>query len=378
VKIAIKKDKNSTPEEKVKILYVCERPYNLFRTLLKAVKCFDDNDKPDILITNYTKGMCDMCNELINSKMFDNVYYFDGYKFKTFIRSIKGMNRFAVEKISDIKDHIISFFYLIGGFFNYIKAQQMAKKITLPEGLDLDKYDEISINDLTSTINFYLYRRKNKNLIYVEHGKNALSGKYLKVLNLHKILTKLRIIPGIRGSNQYVKAIEVSKNKNLISDTKGKEIRELSIDKLVNDLTTEQGEFIYQLYAKSYNFNFPETSIIDMFMTTPIDGETSDNIYISVCEEVIKEFMSGSDIILIKPHPDDRTNYTPIINKNKRCTIIPPYISAEIFTLSTSIKIRKLINIDSSASGYFKSVDEDITLGYKYLYEKGFSYTDNP
>ena len=358
----------------MKILYVCEKPYNLYRTLAKAV---NSNDEQDILLTETTKGMEFMFEELKKSKLFGNVYFFDGYRHSIFHPNVKGIDQFTVERISDIKDHIITFFRMFIAFFDYLKSQRKAKKITLPEGLDIEVYDEIHITDCTSTINFFLYHRKQKNLVYVEHGKNALSGNYFKILDLLIILTKLRIIHGIRGSNRYIKAIEVSDKSNLISDTKGKEIRELSIDKLIGDLSLEQGESIYQLYAKTYNFNFPAESTIDMFMTTRISGELRDEIHVALCEEVIGDFMPDADIIVIKPHPADITDYTPITLKDKRCVIIPPYVSAEVFTLSTSLKIRKLINIDSSAVN-FKSVDENITLGYKYLKEKGLSYTDDP
>jgi len=317
-------------------------------------------------------------DELKKSNLFGNVYFYDGFKHKTFTRNIKGINRFVVEKISDIKDHIVNFFHIFIGFFDYLRSQRKAKKITLPQGLDVDIYDEIHITDCTSTINFYLYHKKRKNLVYVEHAKNSLSGKYFRILDYLIILAKLRIIHGIRGSNRYIKAIEVSENKNLSKDTKGKEIRELSIDKLVGDLSAEQGEFIYQIYAKAYKFNFSKESVIDIFMTTTIDGEKREEVHVSLCEEVIKDYMQGADIIVIKPHPSDHTDYSPLTLIDNRCVIIPPCVSAEIFALSTSIKIRKLINVDTSASGYFKSVEEDITLGYKYLKEKGLAYTDDP
>jgi len=359
----------------LKILYVCEWPYNLFRALIKAI---NSENEQDILITEYIEGMSCICEELKKSKLFGNVYFFDGCKYKIYRRNVKGINKFKVENITDIKDHSINLFYMVIAFFNYLKTQRTAKKITLPEGLDIEKYDEIHITDCTSTINFFLYHRKQKNIIYVEHGKNALAGKYLKILNVLRYLAKLRIIHGIRGSNRYIKAIEVSENKNLISDTKGKEIRELSIDKLVGDLSSEQGEFIYQIYAKAYNFNFDESLIVDMFLTTAIDGETRDAVHLAVCENVMAEYMSDADIIVIKPHPVDKTDYTPLIGKDKRCVIIPPCVSAEVFTLSTSLKVRKLINIDSSAAGYLQTIEENITLGYKYLKDKGFSYTDNP
>jgi len=352
----------------MKILYVCERPYNLYRTLLKAV---NSDEKQDILITETTEGMGTMYNELKNSNLFNNVFYYNEYRHNEFTYILKTRNTLAVKKVSDIKYVFFAIFYMIRGFFDYLTSQRKAKKITLPEGLDIETYDEIHITDSTTIINFYLYHRKSKNLIYVEHAKNSLSGEYTKLLNVLVILAKLRIIHGIRGSNRYIKAIEVNENKNLTSDTKGKEIREVPFDNLVSDLTTQQGEFIYQLYAKSYKFDFQETSVVDMFLTTTINGENRKGVHFALCEEVIAEFMSDADSIIIKPHPKDMEDYTSLIEKDKRCIIIPSCVSAEIFTQSTSLKIRKLIHIDSSSADCFKSTKEIITLGYDYIFEKG-------
>jgi len=356
----------------MKIIYICERPYNLLRALLKAV---NSTEKPDILITENIKGMEVMCDELKSSKLFNNVYFYDGYRHNTFSHNLKIKKTLAIRKLSDVKYVFSAIYHIIKGFFDYLKSQRISKKITLPEGLILEDYDEIHMTDCTSAVNFYLYHKKYNNLIFVEHGKNALSGEYTKLLDFLKILVKLRIIHGIRGSNRHIKAIEVSENENLTKDTKGKEIREIPFDKLVDDLSAEQGEFIYQLYAKSYKFIFPEASIVDIFLTTTIDGENSKEVHLSLCEVVISDFMSDADVIVIKPHPIDITDYTPITLKDKRCVIMEPCVPAEIFTLSTSVKINTMVHIDSSAEGCYKNINKKITLGYGYLEHKGL-YTD--
>ena len=348
----------------MKIVYVCERSYNLYRTLLKAV---NSSDEIDLVITDNVKGMELMYDELRNSGLFNNVYYFNDLTHKTFVHPLKEEATFSIKRFSDIFSVLKSFFLIIIAFFEYLKSQKKAKYITLPEGLNFDKYDEIYITDCTSILNFYLYHKEYKNLIYVEHAKDALRGKYPAITNILGVFVKLRLIYGIRGSCRHIKAIEVNENRGLVSETKNKKIREVPLSSLLTDVTFEQGEFIYQIYAKSYGLNFPRNSTVDMFLTTPIRAETRERVHVHVCKEVIREYMSDSEYIIIKPHPFDKTDYSEILEIYPNVVITPSCFSAEVFALSSSLRIRKLINIDSSAVDAFNSVDEVVTVGYEFV-----------
>ena len=347
----------------MKIVYICERPYNLFRTLLKAV---NSDDEMDIVISNNIRSMDLIVDELSSCGLFNNVFYFNDLRHKQFSHPLKTYKSKSTNKLKSIKRAIVSAFHVVVGFFDYLKSQRKAKHIKLPKGLDFEDYDEIHITDCTSILNFYLYHKKYENLVYVEHAKDALSGNYAKITDFLQIFVKLRIIYGIRGSCRYIKAIEVNKNENLISDTKNKEIREVPLHSLLQNLSIEQKEFIYQLYAKSYNLNFPNNSIIDVFLTTQIDGESDSRVYVYLCNEVIAQFMADSDYIILKPHPNDNTDYSCILEKYPDVVLVPSCFSAEVFSFSSSLKIRKLINIDTSATSVFNSVEEVITLGPEF------------
>jgi len=352
----------------MKIVYICERPYNLYRTLLKAV---NSDDEMDLVISDNTEGMGLMCDDLRKSGLFNNVFFFNELKHKRFSHPLRNVDTFSVKKTSDIKTNIVSLFQIIKSFFDYLKSQRKAKHIRLPEGLDFNKYNEIHMTDCTSILNFYLYHKKFNNLVYVEHAKDALKDtygeKYPKITDFLSIFVKLRVIYGIRGSCRYIKTIEVNENKDLIKDTEGKEIREIPLDKLVSALSPEQEEFIYQIYAKSYNLNYPCDAIIDIYLTTSHVRGIESNMYFHMCKEIIKDFMSDADFIIIKPHPSDWIDYSEIPVLYKNAVVLPACFSVEIFALSSTLKIRKLINISTSAVEVFKSVEKIINIDDKFI-----------
>jgi hypothetical protein len=346
----------------MRIVYICERPYNLYRTLLKAV---NSDDEMDLVISNNIIGMELMCEELRKSGLFRNVFYFNDLKHKTFSHTINEQAPFAVKSFADFKRVSVSVFYMIAGLFDYFASQRRSRKITLPDGLDFDVYDEIHITDCTSMLNFYVYRKKYNNIVYVEHSKNGIKGTPSILGHFLYVLVKLRLIYGIRGSCRYISAVEVNDGVGLTWEAKGKEIREVPIAKLLDDASLDKREFIYQIYAKSYSLDFPKDSVIDVFLTTYLIDELETSV--RLCEEVVRQHMSDAEHIVIKPHPSAKADYSGIPSIFPNAVVLPSSFSAEVFALSSSLRIRKLINIDTSSLDAFKSVEEILTLGHDFV-----------
>jgi hypothetical protein len=329
------------------------------------LKAVNSDDEIDLVITENVKGMELMCDELRGSGLFNNVFFFDALKHKTFSHFFNWDNPFSVKSFADFIKVIVSVFYMIGGLFDYFVSQRRARKITLPEGLDFDVYDEIHITDCTSILNFYLYGKKYDNIVYVEHSKDGLQGQPPILANFLYVLVKLRLVYGIRGSCRYISAIEVNENYDLTWETKNKVIREIPIASLLDKVSLENREFIYQIYAKSYNFNFPSDSIIDVYLTTFLVDELETSV--PLCKEVVRQHMSDADYIVIKPHPSGKADYSDIPKLYPNAVVLPSSFSAEVFALSSTLRIRKLINIDTSIIEVFRSVEEVLTLGHEFV-----------
>lgn len=364
---ALKAD-NKKQEINMRYLHICEKPYNLYRTILKVI---NSNDENDILLTNNSEGMKEMFEEISKSGIFRNSYYYDEQKHDTFTHVLKTQGTFSIKKVSDIGLTIVSIYKMVKGFITYIKSQYRAKYVKLPKGINLCDYDEIYITDCTSIVNFYLYRKKLNNLVYVEHAKNALSGKYPKITNLLNVLVKMRIIYGIRGSCRYIRAIEVSSDKDLVVETKGKEIRVIPVDNLVNNLSHEQREQIFSIYATAYNLKFYDDVVFDMFLTTTIHGRNNEYSYFQLSKQIIKDYLYDAEMIILKPHPLDKIDYSILLSEYSNIVILPSYFSVEILTFNPKLKIRKLVSIDSTANNSFSDVKENIMVGYEYINKYG-------
>jgi len=334
------------------------------------MRAINSKDEMDIVLVEDIDGMGIMYNELAKCGLFNNVYFFDDVYYRLF-NSYIGFSKFYNIKNNSkyIKNIVWHVFVMFKKLFEYIKLQHKSKKINLPEKINLYKYDEIYINDCTSTLNFYLYNKKFKNLIHVEHAQKIMEPMTIIIILL-KLLEKLHITYGLRGTCRFIKALEVS-DKNNINPyvNKRKEIRIMSNEELLNNLLIKQREYIYKLYAKAYKFDFLDNLNINVYLTSNLDEiynnkKNQNAICLSLCENIINEFKDNVDLFIIKPHPRDLTDYS---NIHENVLIIPSCVSAEVFALNKSLKINKLICINTSSSNAFLSVKEKRILGIEYV-----------
>jgi|GEM_PF-2893964 len=346
----------------MKKLFICERPYPLYRTLLKSI--VPDGEKADMIISNHVEGMDKLYEPLKSSGIFENVFYYDDRLYNEFASDRDAENFMLVNRW--IKGYVV----LFKKFLSYLKLQKHAKNIQLPDGLDFSRYDEIYVNDATSTLTFHLFSRKIP-VIWVEHAIDAFRVKQVKKYNqvfyLLKVLDKLNICYALRGCSKYVSAVEVNDKSKLPQYLKGKKIREVSLKGLRLQLSPEQGEKIFRVFCQAFDIDVSQHKIIDILLTDPLyisgytDNEKEQQMRF---KQIIDKEMEGADLILIKPHPRDGTDYTNLVDN---AIIIPPCVSAEIFALSNSLRFRKAVTINSSTLLSITNAQENIRLGLEYL-----------
>jgi len=344
-------------------LFICERPYPLYRTLLRAI---DSDDQIDIVLGNQVDGMEQMYNELVESEIFGNVYFFDDATYKEFVKLTimehqqKPQNMFL--KLKKL------YLPMIRKFFSYLKLQQKAKYIKFPENLDFDSYDDIYVNDCTSSLNFYLYHKK-KEVICVEHARNVfiIFNTSEVFSNVLEFLDRLHISYALRGACRYNKAVEVSENsKDIYKPLQKKKIIELPLEDLVGKLSDTQKERIFELYRKAYGIPGVESKVVDVVITQPltVDGYVKNmEKQIEVYQKIIDSYSQDSDLILVKPHPRDFADYAKL---NGNIKIVHPCVSSEILAISQSLKIRNAITISSTSVGAFSSAENTVVLTKDY------------
>jgi len=327
-----------------KRLFICERPYPLYRTL---IKCISDSQDNDILVSNHVEGMEKMYPILKDANIFKHVFFFDDVMYRKF---------YSYGKVYEFNQFPNGIFILLKKLKMYIELQNKAKNITLPKGLEIEQYDEIYVNDATSTVMFYLCSRKKK-FIWVEHAKNAFQDKLSFALRIcyriMPILEKLGIVYALQGTSKWVEAIEVNNACNLIPLIRKKKIREVNIDKLLENISETDKNYIFELYCKAYHVVLDKTIPFYIIMTSPlfIDGLVcSRKEQIKVYRNLIKREIGTYANVLIKPHPRDDIDYKKAIPE---AIIIEKSLSAEIFNLATDLQLEGVYGIRTSTINAF-------------------------
>lgn len=95
----------------MKILYVCEYPYVLYKVLIKAA--LNKEDIMDIIITNRIEEMLNIVENIKKSRLFRNVYIFDlkSLKLKYDMQLYKRQKNVIKQRIYELK--ICKYFYHI-------------------------------------------------------------------------------------------------------------------------------------------------------------------------------------------------------------------------------------------------------------------------
>lgn len=329
-----------------KRLFICERPYPLYRTL---VKCVDDDQHNDIFVSNHVEGMEKMYTVLKDTTIFENVFFYDDDMYRKF---------YAYGSVREFSKFPRGICILLKKLQLYIKLQKEAKDIILPKGLNIDNYDEIYVNDATSTIMFYLCHKKKK-FIWVEHAKNVFQLKLGLVLricySIMPALEKFGIVYSLHGTSKWVEAIEVNNNQNLIPLIRKKKIREVDIDKILENMSSEDKNYIFELYCKAYNVVLDKTKPFYIILTAPLflDGLVcSEEEQIQVYKNLIGRKIGTYENVLIKPHPRDKIDYKKYMPD---VVIGEGSMSAEVFNLATGMQLEGVYGIKTSTVAAFSN-----------------------
>lgn len=333
----------------IKRLFICERPYPLYRTLIKTI---NDSQYNDIYIANHVEGMEKMYPILKDANIFQNVFFYDDVMYRQFYSygSVREYNKFPSGIIM-----------LINKLIMYVKLQKQAKEIKLPEGLNIEEYDEIYVNDAASTMMFYLCSQKKK-FIWVEHAKNALQLKLPLVCRfcyrIMPFLEKLGIAYALSGASRWVEAIEVNNNCNLIPLIRKKKIKEVNIDKILETMSEADKNYIFELYCKAYSVELDKTKPCYIILTAPLfmDGLVhSETEQIRVYKNLIKREIGTYNNVLIKPHPRDEIDYKKAIPE---AMVVESCMSAEVFNLASGMDLKGVYGIRTTTVDAFTNAKQ--------------------
>lgn len=342
----------------MKKLFICERPYMLYKTIIRAM--LNKEDEMDIVLSNHMPGMEKMEQALRDSNLFRTVFFYDDKLYQDYVKDEHLSDYVKFPKI------LISWPKKMGRYRTYHK---MAAREKLPDGLDFSKYDEIHAIDGVSTINLRLNFDK-IHYIVSEHARN----NFQLNMPLHKlavrisiILDRLNIIVAYSGCSKYVSAIEVSEKKNLVSYLKGRNIRVWNVDEKVRELTDDMKNRIFELYATAYDIPLQMETKTNVLLTAPLleDGLISTQEKMEWCwKSLVQNYGDKECQLLIKAHPRDKTDYTKIFPDS---ISVDPLVTAEVLAFATNLNISKALNLYSSTIAAFEGKCECVSVGMEYV-----------
>lgn len=348
-------------------LFICERPYMLYKSIIKGM--MNVEDEIDIVLSNHMSGMEKLEEPLRKSGIFKKVFFYNDKLYQDYIRN---------EHLSDYVKFpriLISWPQKMKRYYSFHKNARLEK---WPENLNIKEYDEIYAVDGVSTLNLKLNFQK-VNYIVSEHARNNFQINmplHKLAVYLSKILDRLNIMVAYSGCSKYVSAIEVTANTNLVSYIKRKKIIEYNIDEMVNKLSVEKKNKIFELYASAYNMPFQIKGITNVLLTAPLleDGLVHSIEKAEYCwKKLVSEYSDKESTLLIKAHPRDKTDYKKIFPDS---IIVNPLLTAEVLALASNLNIKKVINLYSSAVSSFEGISECITVGLDYINKLDYTTTE--
>lgn len=344
----------------MKKLILCERPYILYKALLKALAEPDETVMYDIVLSNHMPEMKSLYQPLKESKIFHKVYYYDDWLYQKYIENENLTNYIKFPQV------LWSWPQKLKRYFAY---QKCAKKEKKPKGLDFKKYDEILANDGVSTMNFKLNKEK---IPYVvsEHARGNFTIKiplHILAVWITVLLDRLNILVAYSGMSKYVTAVEVDSSENLVGYIKRKKIRECNIKNMEESLSEEEKYRLYQVYAKAYHLPEKFDKEVNLLLTNPLFDDKifdSKEEQIQCYQDAVNEFMDQSLTLMVKAHPRDKVSYEQVF---PNAIIINKVVTSEVLNCCKSLKYNVVLTAFSSSILSFQTAKKRIVLGEQYL-----------
>lgn len=326
-------------------IFICSTYHHVHVTL---IKCLTQNIISDIMICDDIPDYIELQCQLIKSKIFRHVYFFN----RTYS---PGYNpRELTKKI----------------FFRH----KVHKNIVENEcKIDFKRYDNIYIyHDGIKLARYLMDCKIQFNLIedgldHFKHIQYVPSKRDLPSANKAKLLVKKLFNIGYMfcAQSPYCKSLEVNSAEGLAIYHKN--IIERPKKDLYASVNDHQKEIIYKIFLG--NKHLPENTEgkTVLLFTSPLYEDNfvkTLEMHIKIYSDIIDTLKKENFKVYIKPHPRETLDYTKIFSDVE---IITKDIPSEIFNYNKKLHFNRVIALASSSVKFVNYADEIIDLGYTYF-----------
>lgn len=229
-----------------------------------------------------------------------------------------------------------------------------------------DDYD-IYICSPDSAKNYFIYKYKNHNIFMIEDGlKTYVTSPPNQT---KKISSRLINRPIPNGYDNRITKVFATNPKDLPKELKKKSER-INWKSTLNNLSSNKQEELVEAFLPGHMLTdidiFPKDKSKSIIITQSLneDGIVTDEITkLKYYYDFVDQ--AKTDLIYIKPHPRELTNYSELFETDNRVFVLPKLFPAELLTLLPDLKFEKAFTAYSTAIDAFNNVDQKIVLGYK-------------
>ncbi|WP_052467019.1 glycosyltransferase family 52 [Psychroserpens damuponensis] len=228
---------------------------------------------------------------------------------------------------------------------------------------------DIYICSPDSAKNYFIYKYPDHNKFMIEDGLKTYVTPAPKLSK--KITSKLVNRPLVNGFDNRISKVFATNPEQLPQELKIKS-EQLNWKQTLANLDLEKLNTLSLAFLPTTNLSenslFPleKTKSIIITQTLNEDGVVDNE---SIKLELYKGFVkqAETDLIYIKPHPREITNYETVFNNDKRIIVLPKLFPAELLNLLPNLQFEKAFTAFSTAIDNLENVDTKINLGHAYF-----------
>ncbi|MFD2917610.1 glycosyltransferase family 52 [Psychroserpens luteus] len=228
---------------------------------------------------------------------------------------------------------------------------------------------DIYICSPDSAKNYFIYKYKNHNKFMVEDGLKTYVTTAPKTFK--KITSALVNRPLVNGFDKKINKVFATNPEGLPLELKVKS-EKLNWKQTLKNLETDKLSLLSLAFLPSTSLSegglFPleKSKSIIITQTLNEDGVVdNESIKLNLYRNFVNQ--ANTDLIYIKPHPRELTNYETVFKDDERIIVLPKLFPAELLNLLPNLKFEKAFTAFSTAIDNLDNVNTKINLGHTYF-----------
>jgi len=220
-----------------------------------------------------------------------------------------------------------------------------------------------------SAKNYFIYKYKNHNIFMIEDGlKTYVTPAPTTFKKIISIIVKR---PLVNGFDKRITKVFATTPNNLPKELRVKS-EKLNWKTTLSTFSIEKLNTLSSVFLPSIKLNedglFPNNKTKSIIITQTLNEDGIIELE-STKIDLYKSFVNqaNTDLIYIKPHPREITNYESLFKDDKRIIVLPKLFPAELLNLLPNLKFKKAFTAFSTAIDNLASVEEKIMLGHDYF-----------